>query len=99
METLRDKGRPNFKIPIQRSPGLNPMIIRYFHQDEGDRELPLIMGLMRLFPNMPGRARPSTKHRLFPMTGSGPYVISEVKAGESVTYKKKSRLLGKNSGD
>src|SRR3990170_838319 len=52
METLRDKGRPNFKNSYSKvtrieSPDDHTAI---FHQDVGDRELPLIIGVMPILP-------------------------------------------------
>ena len=98
METLRDKGRPNFKnsyskITKVETPDDHTVI---FHQDEGDRELPLIMGLMPIVPKHAWEGKAFDETSLDPMTGSGPYVISEVKAGESITYKKNPDYWGKN---
>ena len=52
VETLRDKGRPNFKnsyskITKMETPDDHTVI---FHQEVGDRELPLIVGVMPIIP-------------------------------------------------
>ena len=98
METLRDKGRPNFKNSFSK-------ITKYetpddhtvtFHQEVGDRELPLIMGLMPILPKHAWEGKAFDETSLDPIIGSGPYVISEVKAGESITYKKNPEYWGRN---
>ncbi len=52
METLRDKGRPNFKNSYSKitkieTPDDHTVV---FHQEAGDRELPLIIGVMPIIP-------------------------------------------------
>jgi peptide/nickel transport system substrate-binding protein len=98
METLRDKGRPNFKNSFSK-------ITKYetpddhtvtFHQEVGDRELPLIMGLMPILPKHAWEGKAFDETSLDPIIGSGPYVISEVKVGESITYKKNPEYWGRN---
>lgn len=90
METLRDKGRPNFKNSYSKiikveTPDDRTIV---FHQDSGDRELPLIMGLMPILSKAYWQERKFDETTLDPIVGSGPYVIAEVKPGESITYKK-----------
>ena len=98
METLRDKGRPNFKNAFSK-------ITKYetpddhtvtFHQDVGDRELPLIMGLMPILPKHAWDGKAFDETSLDPIIGSGPYVVAEVKVGEQITYKKNPDYWGKN---
>ena len=52
MEILRDKGRPNFKNSYSKvtkieTPDDHTVV---FHQEAGDRELPLIIGVMPIVP-------------------------------------------------
>ncbi len=98
METLRDKGRPNFKnsyskITRMETPDDHTVI---FHQEVGDRELPLIVGVMPIIPKHAWEGKAFDESSLDPMIGSGPYAISEVKAGESITYKKNPDYWGKD---
>ncbi len=100
LETLRDKGRPNFKnsyskITRMNTPDDHTVV---FHQDAGDRELPLIVGVMPIFPKHAWMAKAFDESSLVPMIGSGPYVIDEVRAGESITYRKNPEYWGKNLG-
>ena len=98
METLRDKGRPNYKnsyskVTKYETPDDHTIV---FHQEVGDRELPLIMGLMPIFPKHAWEGKAFDETSLNAIVGSGPYVIGEVKAGESITYKKNPDYWGKN---
>jgi peptide/nickel transport system substrate-binding protein len=98
LETLRDKGRPNFKnsySKITRIETPDDHTVT-FQQEVGDRELPLIIGLMPIIPKHAWEGKAFDESSLDPMTGSGPYVISEVRAGESITYKKNPDYWGKN---
>jgi peptide/nickel transport system substrate-binding protein len=97
METLRDKGRPNFKsnyadVAEIKTPDDHTVV---FIQTKGNRELPLIVGLMPILPKHAWEGKPFDQSSLDPMTGSGPYAVSEIKAGESITYRKNPDYWGK----
>jgi peptide/nickel transport system substrate-binding protein len=97
METLRDKGRPRFKNAFAKvtkveAPDDHTVV---FHQEAGDRELPMIMGLMSIFPKHAWEGKAFDKTSLDLIIGSGPYIIAGVKAGESITYKKNPDYWGK----
>ncbi|MGH6854381.1 MAG: extracellular solute-binding protein [Aestuariivirga sp.] len=98
METLRDKGRPNFKsyyskITMVETPDDRTVT---FYQEAGDRELPLILGLMPIIPKHFWKDRAFDETTLDPIMGSGPYVIADVKPGESITYRKNEDYWGKD---
>jgi peptide/nickel transport system substrate-binding protein len=66
METLRDKGRPNFKNSYSKVKSVETPDERtlVFKQEVGDRELPLIIGVMPVLSKKSWqRARLSTKPR------------------------------------
>lgn len=88
LETLRDKGRPNFKNSYSKITGIetpDERTIR-FTQASGDRELPLIIGVMPVLSKAFWQGKDFAATTLDPMLGSGPYVIQTVKAGESISY-------------
>ena len=98
METLRDKGRPNFKnsyskITKVETPDDHTVT---FHQESGDRELPMIVGLMPILPKAAWQGKDFSQTTLTPMIGSGPYVTDAIKAGETITYRKNPDYWGKN---
>jgi len=98
METLRDKGRPNFKnsyskITKVETPDDHTVT---FHQESGDRELPMIVGLMPIVPKAQWQDKDFAQTTLGPMVGSGPYVMDKIKAGETITFKKNPSYWGKD---
>ncbi len=90
METLRDKGRPNFKNSYSKISKIETPDERtlVFHQEAGDRELPLIIGVMPIISKAYWQGRAFDETTLDPIVGSGPYVIGEVKPGEAISYRK-----------
>ncbi len=96
-DLLRTKGRPNYrnsydKVAKVETP--DPHTIRFDLSDAGDRELPLILGLMPILPKHavdPETFEASTFH---PLLGSGPYVIQAVNPGESITYRRNPAYWG-----
>jgi peptide/nickel transport system substrate-binding protein len=98
VETLRDKGRPNFKnaySKITRIETPDERTIR-FTQDAGDRELPLIVGVMPVLSKAFWQAKDFAATTLDPIMGSGPYVMKDIKAGESITYVRNPDYWGKD---
>lgn len=97
METLRDKGRPNFKnsyskVKTVETPDERTII---FRQEVGDRELPLILGVMPILSKAFFEGKTFDETTLTPLVGSGPYVISEVQADARITYTKNPDYWGK----
>lgn len=98
METLKTKGRPNFKNSYSKVTKVETPDDRtlVFHQDSGDRELPLIVGLMPILPKKAWDGKAFDATTVDPMMGSGPYVMAEVKPGESIVYRKNKDYWGKD---
>ncbi len=98
METLRDKGRPNFKnsyskITKVETPDDHTVT---FHQEAGDRELPLIVGLMPILSKAAWQGKDFAQTTFDPMLGTGPYVMDKIKAGETITFRKNPNYWGKD---
>src|ERR1700756_5580666 len=96
-ELLRDHGRPNHRqyySQVGQAEALDRLSVRFDLSGANDRELPLILGLMPVLP----------KHAVDPATfeetsfakpiGSGPYVVSAVDPGKSVTFKRDPNYWG-----
>jgi peptide/nickel transport system substrate-binding protein len=98
LETLREKGRPNFKNSYAKITRIETPDERtiVFTQTDGDRELPLIIGLMSVFPKHDWENRDFEKTTLAPLIGTGPYVFGEIKPGESIVYRKNKDYWGKD---
>jgi peptide/nickel transport system substrate-binding protein len=98
-EILKEKGRPNHRAYFAKVPRverLSDRDVRFTFDDSGDRELPLILGLMPVIPKHatdPARYEETT---LAPPIGSGPYVVSKINAGRSITYTRNPDYWGRD---
>lgn len=97
METLRDLGHPNFKDKYRKVSAVEAPDDRtvVFHQTLGDRELPLIVGLMPIISKAFWQGKDFTQPTLTPVMGSGPYMVGAAKPGESITFTKNPNYWGK----
>lgn len=97
LELLRDHGRPNFKNSYSKvkqieTPDDQTVI---YHQDAGDRELPLILGLMPVLPKHAWEGRDFEKTTLEALVGSGPYRMEAIRPGEGIVYRRNHDYWGK----
>jgi len=98
-QLLRDKGRPNHRLyyaKVTRAEAPDPRTVRFDFGDLHDRELPLILGLMPIFPKHAVNAETFEETSLSPPIGSGPYRVSAVKAGASVTLTRNPDYWGRD---
>lgn len=99
VETLRDQGRPNHKFYYGKVASMEKTgdrTVRLTFTEEGDREMPLIMGLMPILPKHVYEAQDFTRTGLTPMIGSGPYTIGNVDPGSSITFVRNPDYWGKD---
>jgi peptide/nickel transport system substrate-binding protein len=90
VELLRDKGLPRYGVTaskIEKMEKVGERGVRFTFK-RPDRELPLILGLMPILPKHATDAETFDKSTLKPLIGSGPYRLEQVKAGDSVTFKR-----------
>jgi len=98
-ELLRDHGRPNHRqyySKVAKAEALDPLTVRFDLTGANDRELPLILGLM---PVLPKHAIDVTRFEETTLTapiGSGPYRITAVRPGASVTFTRDPDYWGRN---
>ncbi len=64
-----------------------------FTQEAGDRELPLIVGVMPILSKKVWEGRNFDEMTLTPLVGSGPYVI-EKRNPVKVSVTKKTQIIG-----
>jgi peptide/nickel transport system substrate-binding protein len=96
---LRDHGRPNHRSYYQkvtRVEKTGDRKVKFTFDGAGDREMPLILGLMPVLPRHLIDADSFEKTGFAPPVGSGPYVVEEVKPGRSITYKRDPNYWGAN---
>jgi peptide/nickel transport system substrate-binding protein len=98
-QLLRDHGRPNHReyySKVAKAEALDPLTVRFDLRGANDRELPLILGLMPVLPKHAVDVATFEQTTLKPMIGSGPYRITDVKPGESVTFTRNPDYWGRD---
>ena len=112
IELLRERGRPNhrtFYKKVAKAERLSDRIVRLtFSPSEPaqgeaagqavkyDREMPLIMGLMPVLPKHKITLETFERTSLEAPLGSGPYLISKIDPGRSITYTRRPDYWGKD---
>jgi peptide/nickel transport system substrate-binding protein len=96
-ELLREKGRPNYrnsyaKVASVETPDAHT--IRFDLRGASDRELPLILGLMPVLARHSVDAAAFDATTFKPLLGSGPYVVAEVRPGQSIIYRRDPTYWG-----
>jgi peptide/nickel transport system substrate-binding protein len=98
-QILRDKGRPNHRgyySKVARAEKVGERAVRFDFGKEPDRELPLILGLMPVLPQHAINPDKFDETTLESPLGSGPYRVSEVRAGDSVVLKRDPAYWGRD---
>jgi peptide/nickel transport system substrate-binding protein len=96
---LRDKGRPNHRLyyaKVAKAEALDPLTVRFDFGGPPDRELPLILALMPVLPKHAVDVATFEETSMTPPLGSGPYRVTEVKAGASVTLTRNPDYWGRD---
>lgn len=91
LETLRDKGRPLYKgwiSVVGKMEKVGEHGVRLTFNDKADRESPLLLALLPIFPKHATDAETFDKSTLKPPVASGPYVVDAVKPGEYISLKR-----------
>ena len=97
-QLLRDHGRPNHRTyysKVNRADILDARTVRFDLTGSDDRELPLILGLMPVLPKHAIDSATFEQTTLTKPIGSGPYVVSDVDTGKSVTFKRDPNYWGR----
>ncbi len=98
-EILRDRGRPNYRtyyIKAKKAEAIGSNAVRFDLSEADDRELPLILGLMPILPKHAIDPEKFEDTSFAAPLGSGPYIVSEVKAGDSVTFTRDTKYWGRD---
>ncbi len=102
-QLLRDKGRPNHRgyySKVTSAEKTGESAVRFVLEKESDgsydRELPLILGLMPVLPKHAINAANFDETTLNAPLGSGPYKVTEIRAGESVTMQRDPNYWGRD---
>lgn len=94
---LKDKARPGLRMSYAKVTSadiLDERTIRFDLAGSEDRELPLMLGLMPIFPKARTDAGRFDETSLVPPIGSGPYIVTDVRPGHSFSLKRNPDYWG-----
>ncbi|MBR1266030.1 ABC transporter substrate-binding protein [Bradyrhizobium sp. AUGA SZCCT0222] len=96
---LRDRGRPNHRqyyAKVAKAEAPDPLTIRFDFGGAPDRELPLILGLMPVLPRHAVDPETFEDTTMTGPVGSGPYRVTAVRPGASVTLTRNPDYWGRD---
>ena len=97
---ITTKGHPfwkNYYSQVDKVIKINEKEVKFLFKGERNRELPLIIGYqLPIFSKKYWENREFEKTTMVPPLGSGPYLVSEVVPGRSITLTKNKDYWGKN---
>lgn len=92
VEMLKTKGKPFHRSSLARitkASAPSPRRVEFELGDGSNRELPLVIGALPIFARHATNAETFGDTSFKPALGSGPYAVSEVRPGESLTLKRR----------
>ncbi|MCC2653570.1 MAG: bicyclomycin resistance protein, partial [Microvirga sp.] len=98
-EMLKKHGKPFYRSSFGQVKAveiLDPHRIKFDLSASNDRELPLLIGMMSVFPAHATDPNSFDKTSLTPPIGSGPYALTEVKPGERVVLTRRKDYWGED---
>jgi peptide/nickel transport system substrate-binding protein len=98
-QLLRDRGRPNHRIyysKVAKAEIVGERAVRFDLSGADDRELPLILGLMPVLARHAVNPDSFEDTSMTPPLGSGPYRVSKVDAGKSITLTRNPDYWGRD---
>ncbi|MFC1458501.1 extracellular solute-binding protein [Microvirga arabica] len=98
-EMLKKNGKPFHRSSFGQVKAvdiIDPHRIRFDLSGSNDRELPLLIGMMAVFPAHATDPERFDKTTLTPPIGSGPYILTEVKPGERVVLTRRKDYWGED---
>jgi len=96
---MRDRGRPNHRLyysKVKDARALDAQTVRFDFGSESDRELPLILGLMPVFSQKAVNVDTFEETSMTAPLGSGPYRVTDVRPGASVTLTRNPDYWGRD---
>ncbi len=99
LDILRRQGRANHRAyysKVTATERLGPRTVKLVFDGSGDRELPLILGLMPILPRSVYGARAFDQGTLELPVGSGPYRVERADPGRQVVYRRDPDWWGRD---
>ncbi|MGM0767551.1 MAG: extracellular solute-binding protein [Pseudomonadota bacterium] len=100
-DTLTTEGHPfyrNYYADVSEVTVEGEHRVRFDFSDTSNRELPLILGQMPIFPAHYWEDREFGRNGMKPPVGSGPYRIGDFDAGRSITFERLEDYWAKDLG-
>jgi peptide/nickel transport system substrate-binding protein len=97
-QLLRDKGRPNYRFyysKVVKVEVIGTHGVRFDLAGSNDRELPLILGLMPVLAKHAVNVDTFEDPSYAPPVGTGPYIVSKIDPGKSVTLTRNKDYWGR----
>jgi peptide/nickel transport system substrate-binding protein len=96
---LKERGQPyhrsNYKS-VTLAETVAPGAVRFTFEEDGNREAPLLIGLMPILPSHRIDPEAFEQTSLAPPVGSGPYVVAAAEAGRRVIYRRDPNWWGRD---
>lgn len=99
LELLKAKGAPFYRFyyaNVDKAEAMSPHKVKFIFKGQKNRELPLIVGQLPVLPKHYWQDKEFATTTLEPPLGSGPYRISKVDPGRSITYERVSDYWGRD---
>ncbi|MDG1288022.1 MAG: extracellular solute-binding protein [Rickettsiales bacterium] len=99
LETLKTKADPVYRItyqPLEKADKTGPNRVRITFTDDTNREAPILAATLPILPKHYYETVEFERTTLTPPVASGPYRISQVDVGRSITYQRNPDYWGKN---
>lgn len=97
--TLISQGHPSYKAyygDVEKVEALDVRTVKFTFSHGENRELPLIIGQLNILPKHYWEKNDFTKASLDIPLGSGPYIVDQIDAGRSITYKRNDNYWAKD---
>ncbi len=98
-DLLREKGWPYHRShygKVAKAEKIGEASVRFTFAVAGDREAPLLLGLMPILPRHALTPETFEQTTLTPPLGSGPYKVERVEAGRSIAYRRNPDWWARN---
>ena len=96
---LKGKGRPNHRLyygKVATAEKIGERGVKFTFEGGGDREMPLIAGLMPVLPRHAINAESFEKTSFEKPLASGPYFVESVDPGASITFRRSPNYWGRD---
>ncbi|HPG88822.1 MAG TPA: extracellular solute-binding protein, partial [Hyphomicrobium sp.] len=97
--TLKDKGRPEFKLTLRdvvSAEAIDPATVHYTFKGALVRDLPIVVAMLPVLSKTYYETENFEETTLKPPLGSGPYAIKDFRPGTYVAYKRREDYWAKD---